>query len=63
MSFIGLIVALIVLGFILYIVKLLPIDGTIKKIIYAVVILLALLWVLQGVGLLGGGPYLTVHTR
>jgi hypothetical protein len=39
-------VALILLGLLLYIVQLLPIDATIKKIIYAVAIVLVVLWVL-----------------
>jgi hypothetical protein len=39
-------VALILLGLLLYIVGLLPIDATIKKIINAVAIVLVALWVL-----------------
>jgi hypothetical protein len=39
-------VALILLGLLLYIVQLLPIDATIKKIIYAVAIVIVVIWVL-----------------
>jgi hypothetical protein len=39
-------VALIVLGLLLYVVNLLPIDGTIKKIINAVAIVLVVIWIL-----------------
>ncbi len=47
MSLISLVIYLIVLGAVLYIVSLLPIDATIKKIINVVVILVVLLYVLQ----------------
>ncbi len=50
---ISILVALIVVGLLLYIVSLLPIDGTIKRIIHAVVIVMVLLWLLSGFGLLG----------
>lgn len=46
MSLISLVIALIVIGAALYIISLLPIDGTIKKIINMVVILVVLLWIL-----------------
>lgn len=39
-------VALILLGLLLYIVGLLPIDATIKKIINAVAIVLVVIWIL-----------------
>ncbi len=47
MSLITLVIYLVVVGAILYIVSLLPIDGTIKKIINVVVVLVILLYVLQ----------------
>lgn len=50
-----LIVALIVVGFALYIVNLLPIDATIKKIIWAVVVLMVCLWVLEALGAINLG--------
>jgi hypothetical protein len=43
---IQIIVVLILLGLLLYIVNLLPIDATIKKIIWAVAVVLVVLWVL-----------------
>lgn len=39
-------VALILIGLLLYIVNLLPIDATIKKIIVAVAIVFVILWIL-----------------
>lgn len=50
-----LIVALVIVGFALYIVGLLPIDGTIKQIIRAVVILMVCLWVLEALGAINLG--------
>lgn len=52
---IELIVALIVVGVVLYLITLIPMDATIKKIIVVLVILLVVLWVLQSFGLIGGG--------
>jgi len=54
MSLIGLIIGLVIIGFVLYLIQMLPIDGTIKKIIYAVVILVVIIWVLQGLGGISG---------
>lgn len=50
-SLIGVLVFLIIVGLILYIVQLLPIDAMIKRICYVVVLVFVLLWLLQ---LLGG---------
>ncbi len=50
---IDLILALVVLGVVLYLVTLLPIDDRIKQIIHVVVIIAALLYVLQMFGLFG----------
>lgn len=47
MSLISLVIVLIIIGALLYVVSLLPIDGTIKKIINIVVIIVVLLWILQ----------------
>ena len=44
---ISLIIALLVLGLVLYVVNLLPIDGTIKQIIQAVAIVAIVIWVIQ----------------
>lgn len=50
---ISIIVALIVIGLLLYVVNLLPLDGTVKRIIHAVVIVFVVLWLLGAFGLLG----------
>lgn len=57
MSLIGLIVALVVIGVVLYVVNLLPMDATIKKILMIVVLLVVVLWLLQAFGLWTVGPY------
>lgn len=44
---IQILVALILLGLLLYILGLLPIDATIKKIIYAVAIVMVVLWIMN----------------
>ena len=54
MSLIGLIVVLVIVGAVLYILSLLPIDGTVKRIIYVIVLILVFLYVLQAFGLISG---------
>lgn len=54
MSLIGLLVVLLVVGAVLYILSLVPLDATIKRIIYVLVILFVVLWLLQAFGLIGG---------
>lgn len=54
MTLIGLLVVLIIVGAVLYILSLVPIDATIKKIVYVLVILFVVLWLLQSFGLIGG---------
>jgi hypothetical protein len=49
---ISIIVTLIVVGILLYLIELIPMDGTIKQIIRVVVIILVILWLLQTFGLL-----------
>jgi hypothetical protein len=44
---ISLLIALIILGAILYIIQLLPIDATIKRIIYVIAIVFIAIWALQ----------------
>lgn len=53
MTLVSLIVFLIIIGLLLYLVNMLPIDGTIKNIIYVVVIVFVIIWLLQNLGLLG----------
>lgn len=49
MNLISLVITLLIIGAILYVIQRLPgIDSTIKTIIYFVVILVVLIWLLQG---------------
>jgi hypothetical protein len=51
---ISIVIALVLVGVALYIVNLIPMDATIRKIIQIVVIVVVCLWILQAIGLLGG---------
>ena len=54
MSLISLIVTLVVIGVLLWLVNTyIPMQGTIKSILNAVVVIVVVLWLLQGFGLLG----------
>ena len=54
MDLISLIIALIIIGLLLYVVEtLLPIDPTIKRVIHVVIIVVVILWLVRV--LLGGG--------
>lgn len=53
MSIVAIVIVLLVVGFILWIVNQAPIDGTIKNIIYGVVVLGVIIWLLQSFGLVG----------
>jgi len=55
MSLISIIVALVILGAVLYILSLLPIDALIKRIIYVVICVAAFLWILSAFGFLPHG--------
>jgi hypothetical protein len=55
---ISLIVTLVFLGVGLYLLELVPMDATIKRVIQVLVILLVVLWVLQSLGLFHGMPQL-----
>jgi hypothetical protein len=53
MPLVSVLLSLIILGVILYLVTLIPMDGTIKQIIYVIAILAVVLWlvhVLFGIG-------------
>ena len=50
MTLIGFIIALVIVGLVLWLVQSLPIDGRIKTIIVVVTCLVALLYVLQALG-------------
>ena len=58
-SLIGILVFLIVIGLILYVVQLLPIDATIKRIIYIVLVVFILIYLLQL--LVGVGPVIRLR--
>jgi hypothetical protein len=50
---IGIIVTLVVVGLALYLIDLIPMDGTIKQIIRGIVIVLVIVWLLQAFGFMG----------
>jgi hypothetical protein len=50
---IGIIVTLVVVGLVLYLIDLIPMDGTIKQIIRGIVIVLVIVWLLQAFGFMG----------
>jgi len=52
-SLVGILAFLIIIGLLLYIVQLLPIDATIKRIAYVVVLVFVLLYLLQMLGAFG----------
>jgi len=56
-SLVSILVTLIVVGLLLYIIQLLPLDAIIKKVAYVVVLVFVLLWL---VSLLGGGPVIRI---
>ena len=54
MSLIGLVLTLVVVGVLLWLLNnYVPMDGKIKSIINVVVVIVVVVWILQGVGLLG----------
>lgn len=50
---VSIIVTLIVIGLLLYLIGMIPMDGTIKQIIRAVVVIFVMVWLMQSFGLLG----------
>jgi hypothetical protein len=52
---ISLLITLILIGLVLYIVSLLPIDATIKRIIQAIAIVFIVIWLLRHLGAIGLG--------
>ena len=52
---IEIVVMLIIVGVALYLIQLIPMDATIKKVIVVLVILIVVLWVLSALGLFQGG--------
>ncbi len=62
MSLVSLILVLALAGFLLWAIQtFIPMDPRIKTLMSVVVIVILLLWVLQGLGLLTGGP--TIRLR
>lgn len=51
---IHILLTLIVVGVVLYLIQLIPMDATMAQVIRVVVILCAVLWVVQSLGLLRG---------
>ena len=47
MSLLTLIIVLIIIGLCLYLLKFLPIDASIKQVIYAIVIVVVIIWLLM----------------
>jgi hypothetical protein len=58
-SLVGILVFLILIGLVLYIIQILPIDAFIKRIAYVVVCVFVLLWLLQMIG--GFGPVIRLR--
>jgi len=50
---ISIIVYLVVIGLVLYLIELIPMDRTIKQIIRVIVIIAVVVWLLQAFGLIG----------
>ena len=59
-TLISIIITLVVIGLLLYLIGLIPMDSTIKQIIRIVVIIAVILWLVQSLGLLGPHP---IHLR
>jgi len=51
MDILSLLITLIVFGVLLYIVTLIPMDGTVRQIIIAVAVLCIVVWLLQNLGI------------
>jgi hypothetical protein len=49
---VGIIITLVVIGLLLYLVELIPMDATIKQIIRIIVIIAVVIWLLEDFGLL-----------
>lgn len=56
MTIIGIVIAILVIGFCWWLVDQIPIDPTFKKIAKGVLIFALVLWLLNAFGVLHGGP-------
>jgi hypothetical protein len=50
---VGIIITLVVVGLLLYLVELIPMDGAIKQIIRIIVVIAVVIWLLNQFGLMG----------
>ena len=50
MDIVSILITLVLFGVLLYIVTLIPMDGTVRQIIIAIAILAIVVWLLQGIG-------------
>lgn len=55
MSIISILVAIVIVGLILWGIQQIPMDATVRRILHVVVIILLVLWLLQAFGLFAGG--------
>jgi hypothetical protein len=61
MPLLSIVVALVVVGLLLWAVGKIPVDPTIAKIIRVLVVVVACLWLLQALGLFTGGPVIRLR--
>lgn len=54
MPLLNVVITLIIIGFILWVINLIPMQSTIKSILNAVVVIAVILWLLYGFGILNG---------
>ncbi len=52
-AIISIIVTLVIIGLILYLIDMIPMDGAIKQIIRLLILILVVIWLLQQFGLIG----------
>ena len=50
---VSIIISLVVVGLLLYLIDIIPMDGTIKQIIRVIVIIAVVVWLLQSFGFIG----------
>jgi hypothetical protein len=62
MSLITLILVIALAGLLLWVIQtFIPMDAAVKKLLQVVVVVCLLLWVLQGLGVLNGGPTIRLN--
>ncbi len=52
-SLVTIVIGLVIIGVALYLINLIPMDGTIRSIIYVIVMVAVVLWLLQALGIIG----------